>query len=49
MQDHRTKDVGNFKLTMLGDKVQVSMVVTALTSPQRTFTFNYGLNSEVTQ
>ena len=48
MQDHRTDDVGNLVLTELGDKVQVSMVVKAIAGPQRSFKFNYDLNSQVT-
>jgi hypothetical protein len=48
MQDYRTEDVGNIQLEVRADTVKVSMVVTAITTPKRIFTFNYDLNSQVT-
>lgn len=48
-QDHRTDSVTDIQITELGDKVQVSMVVKAIASDQRSFSFNYNLSSEVTQ
>lgn len=48
LQDHRTDEVRELALTELGDKVQVSMVVKAIAGTQRTFKFNYDLNSQVT-
>jgi hypothetical protein len=48
LQDHRTDEVRNIALTELGDKVHVSMVVKAIAGTQRTFKFNYDLNSQVT-
>lgn len=48
IQDHRTSEVTNISLTELGDKVQVDMLVKPIAGPQRSFKFNYNLNSQVT-
>lgn len=47
MQDHRTSELRNLVLQELGDKVNVSMLVEAITNDVRTFQFNYTLRSEV--
>lgn len=48
MQDPRTREVRHIRLTELGDKVHINMVVTPISGPARSFQFNYDLNSRVT-